>query len=242
MRTMTWKEVDKDWGGLQKRHRMEIAQAVARYCVGHDMKEVATHLNYSHDWVVNQLDYAGVGAALGGGPIKSDPLTGSTGNVAKEVPRVIKEFAPSVDITLDDDGKGNQSIATVEGDDAEDFEPYLDHYITEGHTPAAATRLAKAEWAAEAAVEAGVIKEDTKKSGERVNRILFPEDKTDTWELRFRGHMAAVERAADFIGSHETKINYLRRKSTCEKVASANAKWLEQVERVCNLHPAFVKE
>jgi len=128
-----------------------LPQAVARYCIGHDMKEVGKHLKYSHDWVVNQLDYAGVGVALGGGPTKSDPLTGGNGNVAKDVPRLVREFAPSVNVKLNDDGKGNQKIDTVEGDDAKAFQPYLDHYVNEGHTPAAATRLAKAEWAAEAA-------------------------------------------------------------------------------------------
>lgn len=65
MKTMTWEEIDKDWGGLQKKHRMEIAQAVARYCVGHKIAEVADRLGYSHQWVNQQLDYAGIGEALG---------------------------------------------------------------------------------------------------------------------------------------------------------------------------------
>jgi hypothetical protein len=166
---------------------------------------------------------------------------GKSRGLQEDCERLVSEYAPNVQVKYT--GRDKSGIAAVEGDDAEAFQPYLDYYLEEGHTPAAATRLAKAEWAAEEAVSAGVIKEDRKKSGERVNRILFPEDQTDTWELRFRGHMAAVERAAEFLDSPETKINYLRRKSTCEKVASAHAKWLEQVERVRNLHPTtFSKE
>ena len=66
MRAMTWKKIDKDWAGLQKRHRMEIAQAVARYRVGHKVKEVAELLGFSYRWTVKQLDYAGMGEATGG--------------------------------------------------------------------------------------------------------------------------------------------------------------------------------
>ena len=238
MQTMTWEAIEKDWGGLQKRHRMELAQAVARYCIGHSIKDVAKRLGQSRDWVQSRLDLAGVIAGVG----SPTPLVGGDRGAIEDSQRIVRDFGPSVEVALSGDGKGNQYVAAIDGDDAEAFEPYIDHYVNEGHTPAAATRLAKAEWAAEAAVEAGVIKEDTKKSGERVNKILFPEDDVDTWTLRFRGHMAAVERAAEFLDSPETKINYLRRKSTCEKVASAHAKWLEQVERVCNFHPSTFNE
>jgi hypothetical protein len=67
MRTMTWEEIDKDWSGLQKQHRMEIAERVAMYCIGHKMQEVAERLGYGKDWVQTQLDYAGMSAAVGGG-------------------------------------------------------------------------------------------------------------------------------------------------------------------------------
>jgi len=240
MKTMTWEEIEQDWGGLQKRHRLDIAQAVARYCVGHKMEEVAERLGYTKKWVWTQLDCSGVGNALVGEGNKLPPLTGSTDNVAKELPRVIKEFAPSVSIDLKDDGKGNQSIAAVKGDDAEAFEPYLEHYVQEGHTPAAATRLAKAEWAAEAAVDAGVIKESHNKRNEKVNQILFPDEPKERWELDFRGHMARVGMAAKFLD--ESRINCLRRKSTYERVASTHEKWLEQIERLLNLNPTLNKD
>lgn len=240
MHTMTWEEIDKDWSGLQKRHRMEIAQAVARYCIGHKMEEVAKRLGYSHQWAQTQLDYAGIGNALGQGTNNLYPqLIGSTDNVAKEVPRVIKDFAPSVNVNLEGQG-GNQKIASVEGTDAEQFEPYLNHYLEQGHEPAAATRLAKAEWAAEAAVEAGVIKEGVNKRNEKVNQILFPQRDSETFEIDLRMHMARVESAARFLD--EAKMNYLRRKATCERVAAANQKWLVQVERILNLHPTLHKD
>ena len=241
-RIMTWEEIDKDWSGLQKRHRMEIGQAVARYCIGHKMEEVGKRLGYSHAWVVTQLDYAGIGAALGS--TSCLPLKGSTDNVARnDMPRVLAEFAPDVEVKLSGGGKnhgGEQIIAGVEGDDAHEFQPYLDHYLEQGHEPAAATRLAKAEWAAEAAVEAGVIKESTKKSGEKVNQILFPNDSKESFEIDLKMHMARVESAARFLDT--AKINYLRRKSTCERVASVHEKWLEQVERVLNLQPTLNKD
>lgn len=239
MKTMSWEEIDNDWGGLQKRHRMEIAQAVARYCVGHSMKQVGEHLGYSQPWVADQLEWAGIAAALGGQDALC-PLTGSTDNVAKEVPRLLSEFAPDIKVKLEDDGKGNQSIASIEGKDAKQFEPYLDHYLQQGHEPAAATRLAKAEWAAESAVEAGIIKEDVNKRNEKVNRILFPDDAKSTIEIDFKMHMARVESAVRFLD--ECKLNFLRKKSTCEKVASVREKWLEQVERILIDSTTFKKE
>jgi hypothetical protein len=240
-RVMTWEEIDKDWSGLQKRHRMEIAQAVARYCIGHKIQEVAEHLGFSVDWTRRQLDYAGIAAATDGGSQLSTP-PGKSGDkgVDHAVARLVSEYAPDVKVKISDDGRGNQSVAEVEGDDAEDFKPYLNHYIEQGHEPAAATRLAKAEWAAEAAVEAGVIKESVNKRNEKVNQILFPSDSKDTFEIDLKMHMARVESAARFLD--EAKVPHLRRKATCERVAAAHEKWLEQVERVLNFHPTLNKD
>ena len=238
---MTWEEIDKDWGGLQKKHRMEIAQAVARYCIGHKMQEVAERLGYGKSWVCSQLDYAGIGEATGGVG-GTTPLASPGGKqraTDDAVRKVARDFAPLVAIKLSDDGQGNQSIAELSGDDAEAFEPYIEHYVNEGHEPAAATRLAKAEWAAEAAVEAGVIKETTNKRNEKVNQILFPTDAKDTFELDLKHHMAKVKSAARFLD--ESKMNRLRSKSTCEKVAEANKVWQEQIERVLDNHPTFNK-
>jgi len=229
MKTMTWEEIDKDWGGLQKRHRMEIAQAVARYCVGHKMEEVAQRLGYSGKWLQTQLDYAGIGFALG----RTDfPLTGSTDNVSKEIPRLIDEYGPDIKASVV--GQGGTDVK-IEGKDAEQFQPYLEHYVEQGHKPAAAVRLAKAEWAAESAVEAGVIKEDVNKRNEKVNRILFPDDAKDTFDIDLKMHIARVKAAASFLDN--AKVNYLRRKTTCEMVESANEKWIEQVDRILNFHP-----
>lgn len=234
MKTMTWEECDKLLDGLKKRHRMETAETIAKVCVGHKIKEVAERYGYSHQWVTNQLDYAGVGAALGSN--KVEPLAGQTDNVAKELPRLVQEFAPDATvrltgkggdkaIALDDDG-----YAIIEGDDAEKFRPYLEHYDKEGHEPAAAIRLAKAEWAGEAAVEKGVIKEGTNKQNKRVNQILFPADSKDTFELDLKMHMARVESAAAFLD--KAKVRSLRLRSTCERVAKADAKWKAQAELV----------
>ena len=123
----------------------------------------------------------------------------------------MKEFAPKVAVRLADDGKGKQSIAAIEGEDAEQFEPYLNHYLSEGHEPAAAARLAKAEWAAEAAVDAGVIKEGTNKRNKKVNRILFPTKDADDFDLDLKSHMNKVRHAAKFLDN--AKVNLLRRKS-----------------------------
>jgi len=224
MRTMTWEEIDKDWSGLQKRHRMEIAQAVARYCVGHKMKDVAERLNYSLTWVHAQLDMAGVGTALGGSNC-SIPITGGTSkDVSKnELPRMLREFGPTED---------EQS--------SDDFEAYLQHYVEQGHEPAAATRLAKAEWAAEAAAEAGVIKEAINKRNQKVNQILFPSDSRDSFEIDFKMHEARMKSFIRFLD--EAKINHLRRKATCERVASLHEGWLEQYERILNFHPTLNKD
>lgn len=243
VRQMTWEEIDKDWSGLQKKHRMEIAQAVARYCVGHKTSEVAARLGYGDTWLRQQLDYAGIAAAVGGGSeLRTPPLVASgkretasdRDGIDRAASRVIKDFAPSIQVRVSDDGKGNQSIAAVEGKDAAEFQPYLDHYIQQGHEPAAATRLAKAEWAAEAAVEAGVIKEDVNKRNEKVNRIMFPDEPKETFEIDLKMHMARVRAAARFLD--EAKMQFLRRKSTCEVVELANEAWSEQVDRVLSLH------
>ena len=145
----------------------------------------------------------------------------------------MREFGPDIDIKFA--GREKTEIASIEGKDAKQFEPYLEHYVQQGHEPAAAVRLAKAEWAAESAVEAGVIKEDVNKRNEKINRILFPDDEKDNFKLDLQMHMARVKAAAKFLD--QAKMLYLRRKATCEMVESANEAWEIQVERVLNLHP-----
>ena len=47
-----------------------------------------------------QLDYAGISAALGLRGGKIPPLAGSTNNVAREAPRIVKEFAPDIKVKM----------------------------------------------------------------------------------------------------------------------------------------------
>jgi len=172
MGIMTWDQIRNDWAGLQKRHRMEIARAVATYCAGHKMEEVAKELGFTMEWVRQQLDHAGVSIAVEGS-IRIDPskFEGGFGKdtLQNQIAKVVRKFGPDVKVKLEGQG-GNQSISSIEGDDAEEFEPYLDQYLNDGHEPAAATRLAKAEWAAEEALEAGIFKESTNKRKERILR------------------------------------------------------------------------
>lgn len=237
-RTLTWEEIDKDWSGLQKRQRMEIAAAVARYCVGHKVADVADRLGQSRSWVLARLDMAGVSASFNddvGGPTS---WTGKERGLQEDCEKVARDFAPKVEVKYE--GRTKDKIASVDGDDADAFDAYLDHYLNEGHEPAAAVRLAKAEWAGEAAKEAGVIKESVNKRNEKVNQILFPEKPRETFDIDLQMHMNRVEQAARFLD--EAKVNFLRRKSTCERVASAHEKWLEQVERVLNFNTTLTKD
>ena len=213
---------------------MEVSKAVARYCIGHKMDEVAKRLGYKRDWIRVQLDYAGIGVALGG---DNKPLTGSTDNVAKEVPRLVSEYGPDVKTQLV--GRGGTDVQ-VEGDDAEAFQPYLEHYLKDNHEPAAAVRLAKAEWAGEAAVDAGVIEEGVNKKNERVNKILFPDAEKTDLELQLQTHMAHVRRAATFLD--KAKMHFVKKESTASRVLAADAKWSEQVTRIRGLHPSLDQE
>jgi hypothetical protein len=210
MQAMAWEEIDKDWEGLQKRHRMEIAQAVARYCIGHKMKEVADHLGYSFDWVKRQLNYAGIGAVVEGTQLAA-PQTDK--GVDRATERILREFAPEVEVQLEGQA-GNQAIKDVKGADSESFKLYLDPYLELGHEPAAAVRLAKAQWAAEEAVEAGVIKESYDRQRKRVNTILFPNDERDSFELSFKVHMARVDTPQDCPGD----IDYFNRLQHFQKL------------------------
>lgn len=241
---MTWEEIEKDWSRLQKRHRMEIAQAVARYCICRKMEEVADRLGFTLKWVNQQLDFAGVAAAtddptrVGSWVAPDSSEVGSSAKLRPAVNRVVSEFAPSVTVRYE--GRDKSRVANIEGDDAEAFEPYLQHYIDLNHEPAAATRLAKAEWAAEAAIEAGVIKESVTKQNEKLNQILFPDEQRSSFAIDLEMHMARVKSAAKFLDN--AKMNSLRAKSTCEKVALADKAWQEQMERLQAFHPTFTGE
>lgn len=209
MRTMTWEEIDKDWEQVQRHCRDYVqqheAEAIAKYCIGHDIKDVASRLSLSPRTVQRRLELIGVAAAVGGA--QSTPLEARQ----RETVKLIEQYGPKKQ-------------------DRDEFEPYVDHYRQQGYTDAAAERIAKAEWAGEAAADAGAIRETKNKKDEKVNRILFPKDNKDTFDLDLRMHMARVKSAAKFLD--DAKVRNLRRKSTCEKVAEADELWRAQAELV----------
>jgi len=244
---MTREQIQAEWNGLHKRHRMEIAHAVARYCVGNKMSDVAEWLNYSIKWVADQLNFAGVANAVGAGRYDSagppdlweaPEAEGNTQRLRPAIARVLDTYKPRVDIKTGG-ATGNERVDSITGKDAAAFQPYVDHYLVEGHTAPAAIRLAKAEFAAESAIEAGVIQELKDEKDRRVNRIEFTDDPSDTFDIRLQTHLTQVEAAARFLDG--AKVAFLRKKSTCAKVAEANEKWLEQIERMRNFHPTFDK-
>ena len=147
---------------------------------------------------------------------------------------MIKEYGPAVKTQIV--GQGGTEVSVV-GSDADEFTCFVEDFLDMGHEPAAATRLAKSKWAAEAAIEAGVLKEDVNIRNERVNRILFPDQDKSINELALIRHMNNVRQAAKFLDDVEMK--FLRKKSTATRVSQANAEWLEQMERVRNLHPTL---
>ena len=157
------------------------------------------------------------------------PPPGKSGDkgVDHAVSKLIKDFQPDVAVQLKDDGYGNQSVDQIRGDDAKAFGPYLDHYLERGHEPATATRLAKAEWAGEAAADAGVIKETINKRKEKVNQILFPSDAKETFELDLRMHMARIKSAATFL--NEAKVRDLRRRTPTKKLLGGRYRHREEL-------------
>ena len=65
-KSMTLKSIDRNWNRLQTSQRLEVAESVARSCIGHDAKEVAEYLGESVGWVTAQLDLAAMARACGG--------------------------------------------------------------------------------------------------------------------------------------------------------------------------------
>ena len=223
MRTMTWEEIDKDWSETETHCREYVeqykAERIARYCVGHNAREVAGRLGISHQTVFRALDRVAVHAAIGG-PQGTTPAF-DAGH--RDIERLVKQYGPS---------KDEQA--------SEEFVPYVEHYKEQGHTDAAAERMARAEWAGEVAIDHGAIKENTNKQNEKVNQILFPSDSRDSFEIDFKMHEARMKSFIRFLD--EAKINHLRRKATCERVASLHEGWLEQYERILNFHPTLNKD
>jgi hypothetical protein len=229
MEMMTWEEIENDWTRVQTDCREYIStqecEAITKYCVGHEIREVARKIGVHGKTIGSRLDLTGMVAAVG----SIAPLEARQ----REMKELIRRYGPKVDrVSITNDG-----VLLVTGKDAAAFEPYVISYMDMGQLLAIALRLAKAEWAAEAAMDSGVIKEDVNKNRKKVNKILFPEQDKAKMELDLMRHMAQVEQAARFLDGVE--MRFLRRKSTAKKVLEANEKWLEQIERVSNLHPTF---
>lgn len=239
---MTAEQIKKRWSSLQKRHRLELAQEVRRFCVGNTIEFVAKTLGYSSQWVKDQLQYAGF--AEGAGPTQDHEApakweaeavstsTGKTNTLEPAVNGIVKKFAPKAEVKYE--GRDKRAVNEIKGKDAEDFEPYVQGYIDEGQTPAVAEALAKAEWAAESAVEKGLIVEGENKRGERVKKILATSSASEMYFARLKKHMAAVKMAARFLD--EANMKMLRNDKTLELVAEAHQRWCDQAERVLELH------
>lgn len=237
---MTAEQIKKRWSSLQKRHRLELAQEVRRFCVGNTDGFVAEALGYSRQWVMDQRKYAGF--AEGAGPTQDhdapanweaeDVTSHSTARVEPAVQSIVKKFAPKVEIQYE--GRDKRSVKAIKGKDAEDFEPYIQGYLDEGQLPPAAFELAKAEWAAESAVEKGLIVEGENKRGERVKKILATSSASEMYFARLKKHMAAVKMATRFLD--EANMKMLRNDKTLELVAEAHERWCDQAERVLELH------
>lgn len=239
---MNAEQIKKRWSSLQKRHRLELAQEVRRFCVGNTIEFVAKTLGYDPKWVRNQLQYAGF--AEGAGPTQdhespakweaeaiSTPV-GKTNTLEPAVKGIVKKFAPKVEVKYE--GRDKRVVDEIKGKDAEDFEPYVQGYIDEGQTPAVAEALAKAEWAAESAVEKGLIVEGENKRGERVKKILATSSASEMYFARLKKHMVAVKMATRFLD--EANMKMLRDDKTLELVAEAHQRWCDQAERVLELH------
>jgi hypothetical protein len=217
MRKLPDAEVLTRADSLKKRHRSEWCRLVYEASSGRSMQEVADLLEYSRRWVREHLDRYAIESASGGGgdthPLVRD--TAGHGDVSKQVREVVKQFAP-----------------------AEPDEDYVAEYEAEGHTPEVAKCLANAYEAGENAIEAGVIQETVTKQNERAAQIFLPQG-TD-WEMRLRRAVADVKSAAGLLD--RAKITDLKRAATRKYIAAAHAKWMEQIERIENFHPAFSDE
>ena len=111
---------------------------------------------------------------------------------------------------------------------------YVADYTAQGHSEPVAQRMAIAYEATENAIEAGDVVPATKQKPVE----LFP-DRSE-WEIKLRRLCADIKSAAGQID--RANINDLKKASTRKQIASAHAKWIEQIERIENFHPNFYDE
>ncbi|KKM85379.1 hypothetical protein LCGC14_1289670 [marine sediment metagenome] len=216
MRTMSDDEVLGRAAQLKKRHRSEWCRLVYEASVGRSMQKIADLLGFSRQSIQTHLDQYALESAAGGGndhcPLERG---GANRDNRAQVAEVIRSHAP-----------------------AEPDENYVAEYVTEGHTPEVAKRLARVYEATENAIEAGVVQESKGKSDERLTKIVLPQG-TD-WVMRLRRACADVKSAAGMLD--RAKITDLKRAATRNQVAVAHAKWMEQIERLENFHDTFKEE
>ena len=213
-------EILNRWEDEEKRHADTQAQIVLDAAKGRGIREISRLLNLSQGSVQEYLDRA---ALLEAGGYSFHPkgvtavaVTSDRGPANRnDVRKIMNEYKPSFP---------NPS--------------YVDEYKDREYDDAVAKRLALAYEATEEAITDGVIEETiVQKAGkaESAVRINLP-DGVD-WEMRLRRAMTDVKAAARLL--NDAKMTDLRRAATRKRVAAAHAKWLEQIERVANLHPTF---
>ena len=112
---------------------------------------------------------------------------------------------------------------------------YVAEYEAQRYTPEVAKRLARAYGGAENAIDKGVLKPPGDKG---LTKIVLPQGVD--WTMRLRRACADVGAAAGLLD--RAKMTDLKRAETRKQVAAVHAKWMEQIERIENLHPTFQQE
>jgi hypothetical protein len=209
MRKLSDKEVIIRAETLKMRHRSQWSELVFEACTGRSMKQLAALLDRSPDWVRESLRRYAIEVAAGGG-MGPRPLQ-PPNEPNQDIDKQIKMLIRDYAPS-----KTNRD--------------YQEEYEQEGYTPEVAGCLAVAYEAGENAIEAGVIKADKTTASIRLSPM-------SDWESRLRRIVSDVRCAARCL--NDANIRDLRRRNTCDGIASAHAAWMEQIERIENFHPDF---
>jgi hypothetical protein len=207
------KEVVADWRMLGVKHRQGKAAAIRRYCVGRSVKEVARLIDCDPRTVQELLTWSGMQdagmswtEAIEGAGIPP-PLAEST--TVRDVREVVKAYAPS-----------EPDVATVAD------------YEVQGYSSDVSRRLATAYEATEAAIETGQIRESSDREEQRF--LANPKVARTMWGgslLRICRRVKDSARELD-----DAKISDLKDATTLQQVMAAHDRWMEQIERLRNLH------
>lgn len=219
---MTAEEIRADFTSLEeelsKYAQSRRAQRVAEYCKGNSVHYVAEALGKERGWVRNMLDLFAIESSIGGGQAPA-PLRKGVGGGApsKAGPQeiVMREYAPE-----------------------EPSDECVEEFKLQGYTDDVAKRMARASEAAEAAIEAGAIKESFDKQKRRVAELVLPNGAD--FRMRLQRACSDVRAAARLL--NEAKMSDLKRAFTRELVADAHAEWAYQMERMENIHPNFLED